>query len=122
MNEQLQKKLIEWMNGLEHAGAKALEFASGEMPELFKEIVAFGVWYNGVLLFIGATLIVGAVASLFFGLKYKDKPDVAAPIWGFSLIQGAVSIIIFAETIKNFILAATAPRLYIIEYISTLIK
>lgn len=100
----------------------AKAFAAAELPELFKEIVAYGVWSNGIYIAIGVVLLITGVICTRKALKLKshDEMDEQMAFAITALVSLVIGIVSVAANISSFIQATVAPRLYLIEYFKEL--
>lgn len=119
MNEEFQKYL---MSILEKTG----EFLSAEVPEIANQILKFSLAENIVWLLFYLISLTG----LYFGLKFifkttKDKYDNELER-GLSCILaffiGSISAISTVDHMVEIFKITIAPKLFLLEYASNLVK
>lgn len=110
MNEAIQIKILHWLENIENA-------ISTEMPLFVQEVAAYGFWSNLVMAFL---LFIAMVFTSYLIYRFSKKAmecdyeifGVPAIICSFLLI---IMMVEFPKKCNEFIKAATAPRLYVIE-------
>lgn len=125
MNNELQSKILEWMNGLEKAGTKAIEFGSGQLPELLQQVVTYGVIKHSTMTLLGAALLVFGVYCVRRGRdEYRSDQYSSGEILYFILatLSFLFGIILMIDNMDKALMAAFAPKLYIVEYLRALVK
>lgn len=103
------KKLIEQLGA-------AKGFVMEQAPDVLKQMVYYGIVSNGFYCFL-ASLVFSI--CLYYGIKTAKKENPAC--LGFFLTS-AVAVFVFAVNIDNLLKASFAPKLYLIQELSKLIK
>ena len=125
MNEKAEQLIIDASEKV-LAYLEATEgFAVEQAPLLAQEIVARGVWWNGLWLFTGYSMfLVLAALSLHHGRETSDW-DGPTPHSVLSIAFGGCAFFAFTvstvRVLPDFVKALVAPRLYIIEQIGGLL-
>ena len=129
MNEEVQQKLIEYLESLESTAKSASDFVITEAPIVAQELVAWTFWENTIwaVICVAAIATIGIIAKVLWGFagsfeKEIDQTGARVMTVALSII---VSVILFAEAIiKSLaaIKACVAPRLIIIEEVTKLIQ
>lgn len=119
----LIRELLEIIKGTKN-------FAIEQAPDVFKQIISYGIIFNAVYLVIGISLLVCAFFSgrkMLSNIKQisysKDtiKEEALVFLFGFicffSFLFGAI---ISVDHLNPFIKATTAPKVYMIDYLMDL--
>ena len=128
MNEQVQQlvtdageKVLAWLDATEG-------FAIEQAPLLAQEIVRFGLWHHGISAVACLGMVLGSF--LFAGLSFTKRPRefLIKHIDGMGymfltllLFPIGVGGFLGSEHVAEFLKAAIAPRLYILEQIGGLL-
>lgn len=103
-------------------------FVQEQMPILAREIVWFGLGIHGLWLSMGIVLLFTSYKTFRRFLPWaKEQEDASGGgSWGILIFSccliGAWGMALIASNCANFLKAALAPRLYLIEYLSDLVK
>lgn len=127
MNEELQKQLAGLIDKASAAGEKAWDFAAKQAPELIQQLLAWKFWeavMAVVALLIGISIAawVARRAAKESEKGWDERNDgwiiagILSAIVGVMMIAGICSLTARAVEIK------IAPKVYLIEYISSLRK
>lgn len=145
MNPELQKQLAEMLAKLMDATQNAATWTSGQIPLLVQEKIAYGRASET------AWMVVFVVGVVGFGLTAKrrvpvwtaaladerdmcrtsnrgydeavvNKTVVTFMIACGSLLAAVLCLVAFLANINNFMLVWFAPRLYIVEWLRTMIQ
>lgn len=120
MNDKLEQ-ILQFL--LESAQA-AQNFSQEQIPLVAQEIVAYGraVETGSAVASIFALSVIGyAFKKTFQWIKKEDAWD-ASPLLALFSIPAIPSILWTFESFDGALMAWFAPRLYLIEYVSNLIK
>lgn len=124
MSEELQKQLAEMLKSLMATAQDATTWAKGEIPLLVKEKIMLGRVEETVYFVV--SLLVGAVI-LYYSLKLwkhswqLTKEDADEPVILANIIGVILSVVVIYPS-HNFFTVWFAPRLYIIEWLTSLVK
>jgi len=128
MNEQLQQRLLQYLNGLESLADKSGDFLGDQIPQIALEIIRFGAAQHIILLVLFASIAIcvevarrRVVGYMISQSKMYDASDMIGP----SACFGIVTIIFIVFSILELLEATkaiVAPRLFLLEYVKTLIK
>ena len=136
ISTELQKQLLDVVEAAKKVGADIYNFAKAQAPELVKEIIQWGIAYNLFWVVMG---IVGGVFLYFIFKKMlayikKNKDAVYdsgdingshAAVFGFCVVLfviGIFTLVSFFGHATPLLKAIFAPRLYLIDYVSEVIK
>lgn len=125
MNEELQLKLVEVLDGISQGVTQAKDFAVDQLPDVAQQYIMFGMVWETVA-FIGSFAILAVLClALFMIIKHRNRLDevlvglgggvlavIAIPIWLF---------VVFAS-LKDMMLVWFAPKLYLLQGIASLVK
>lgn len=128
MNEQLQQKLLQYLNGLESLADKSGDFLGDQIPQIAIEIVKFGAASHIIWAVINMAVVIcieiirRRITSAFASNKKSyDLTDITI-----ANVLSIVPIIMFflfsAIELVEAMKAIVAPRLFLLEYVKTLIK
>lgn len=131
MNKELMEKLTKHadkvLNFVEKAGETSVDFAQEQAPIVISEILAWGLVYNG---FFCCLYLIMFLVSLTIFIKtrkniwYWQEKNPGEPIVLLYLLTFPPIIPSFCLFIQYLIITAkvlTAPRLYLIEQLQTII-
>lgn len=114
MDPELQKSLADLLAYVK----KGADFAVAQAPAVAQEIVAWELWSSVVLVCTGiVTLVTGFLAVR---ATMRNYDNVAAGVFG--IIAFPVGFVMTVVNIYFAVRAIVAPRLVIIEYLTTHIK
>jgi len=115
MNDQVAKKMLEYIDG-------SKDFLLETAPDFFREVAAYGVWYNGIVVVLKIVICVvcwKCVKKLTDNAKkaIDENEDHIATGLVFAIIAfGVIGLCAFADifsSVKEFTMALFAPKLYI---------
>lgn len=125
MNEELQKKLVELINGAQKAGTEAFLFTKEQVPDVIQQLLR---WKFAEALSVAAFCL--ALITLCFwvarwaweaeGKSYMDEGH--AFCFMLSLLTSLISIIFLWVNALTALQIYIAPKVYLLEYAATLIK
>ena len=125
MNDKLEKALIEILETVTTSTGKAVDFLSGEIPEVAEQILNFH-FYESIVMLIGNILLffVGvSVPFVVYKLIKNNEGEMFFMVFTlFDLIILIPSSINIMKSVLKIIKISVAPKLYLIEYVSALIK
>jgi hypothetical protein len=127
MQMNWEERLSRWADKLEVAGDKTVDFASAEIPEYLRELLAWEFWLN---LSIGSLLLLVLVLGLYLARKgyYAGKKSGfdEPGLWTIGIIFGMVSVLACGPLSIVHLGAAAkvkvAPRVVIVEKIQGLAR
>lgn len=134
MNPELQKELALWLSSIRETGQLATGFVLEQAPLVVREKVIYGRVWSSLLLVVAVVCVVVAVrfsrrgwARYLNGVGNKAGHDVwlEVPGAGQAVIGGVVAFFLCAAALESARIATMAwfaPRLYILEWISDLLK
>lgn len=121
INKELAKQFLDLLTGTK-------EFILTQAPEVIQQLLHYKtIMYIYGMVIYAIVWILGLGIIPYFGSK-KNRKDYGwdSDTWswfGFSwAITLTISIPLFVEIIPDFILINTAPKVYLIEYLTKLIK
>lgn len=121
MNEEIKTEALASINQLIsyiQTGAKqAGDFVVEQTPLLVQEILTYNGIISGGLSLLGVVLFIVGVIVVFKS-KWDEPRLTNIPF----VILAVISQVVFWENIGTFLKITFAPRLYLIEYVSELIK
>lgn len=116
MKEQLQSKLVEVLTGLQTAVGKASDFAIDQLPDVAMQYIKFATVMHGAIfsIFAIATVLLVAVA-----IKAKNNFDDICVGFAFASV---ITLIISCYNLYYLLLVTIAPKVFLIQEISRMIK
>jgi len=115
IDESVSKKMFEYLDG-------SKDFLLETAPDFFREVAAYGVWYNGTVIVLKLIIILLCWKFILKcgdeGKKSIDKDDDAmASFCAVGIIfLGVIGLCVFGDifsSVKQFTMALFAPKLYI---------
>ena len=126
MNEQLSGALVDVIKAGKDGVVNLALFAQQQAPDLAKQIISWGLWSNLFEVFIELFSMFAVLKAYQWALsKIKDdKYESENPLyWIIFIIGGIFAIIMFIcffNSSEAFVKCLVAPKLYLIEYVKTL--
>ena len=124
MNEKIENNIEQILNYIHNGIKNAGDFVVEQTPLLVQEILTYNLIFHGSLVGIGIFIAVMLISlTLYFWPKinWKDVDQVMILMFG-NLFGWATSIVLILINVFTVIKIIFAPRLYLIEYVSDLIK
>lgn len=119
MDPKLQQVVADYIQTLLAYTKQGIDFAKDQIPLVITEKLHFALAWNIVWLVAGIVIIVFGYALFRKAVKY-DEWD--TPLSLFALIIPAIGVGIFFSNLYYILMILLAPRLYIIEWITSLIR
>jgi hypothetical protein len=125
MNPTLEPYIKKLLDGGMKTAEDVASFIEKQTPELGREIITWGAVSESVWPILGLLVI---ALSVYLHKKLNKKPlyydnEYGGPPWALVVFcLGLAGTTIFSLTIMNGLYPIIAPRLYILEKISVLIK
>jgi len=120
LDEQLQKAMVEVLTKAIESTDKAAHFLASELPDVAQEVLKYYFVYSFFWCFVGGIVILIPIAMLYVNYKNEWKKGgmvVLNIVVG--IIGGTMGMIIISENL-DWLKIWLAPKLYIIEYVSSL--
>ena len=121
MDEQLKKLLLDaaqkGINGVE----QTIDWVATQAPDLLEQLVMYNLIQSGIYLLI---CVIGIFVAYKMIVKSREKdPEWPEPIFMFvGMLVAIFSILAFICNISTFIKCLVAPKLFIFEYLSSLLN
>lgn len=117
MDEQLKKMLLDaaqkGINGVE----QTIDWIGQQAPELLQQLVIYNMIESGLYILLS---ILGAVVVIKYVKKVWEIDEFMGVL--FLIIGGVISLCGFFSNVSTFIKCISAPKLFIFEYLSSLLK
>lgn len=117
MDEQLKKMLLDaaqkGINGIE----QTVDWIGQQAPELLNQLVMYNMIESGLYTLLS---ISGAIVVVKYVKKVFELDEFMGIL--FLVIGGVVSLFGFFFNVSTFIKCLVAPKLFIFEYLSSLLK
>ena len=124
MNEQLSGALVDVIKAGKDGVVNIALFAQQQAPDLAKQIISWGLWSNLFEVGVEVITIFVCLKMMLWALKQKgdsiDNP-LAFVTKLASIILFCVMFICFFDSGEGFVKCLVAPKLYLIEYVKSLI-
>jgi hypothetical protein len=122
MNDELQRQLAEFLKFLLAQAQDATTWAKTQIPPLIEDKIRFGrVWHS-----IVALVCLGLASQLWRFVRHAWRQIPDDDDWTLGLVAGAFGVAVavgFAlDALRDAVLAWTAPRLYVVEWLVALTK
>jgi hypothetical protein len=125
MSNELDELMVQIINQVKNTG----DFVIEQMPDVVQQILTYQYYSTLCFLIFGIVLLLISLFS-FYKVRQLDKkslgnPDVIPYIIAFLMIgimSGLVGIFNVCDNIDPLIKLTFAPKIYLIEYASRLIK
>lgn len=121
MKEELQKKLIELIDGSVGLGKKGLEAFIEKFPDVFAGYIHFIVAYKGALISLGLVVIAAALLGTFckkerWGINDECNYNEEKTMFRYSAVIGlfVVGFMILGHNTKDFFHAMLSPVTYVL--------
>ena len=124
MNEKIENNIEEILNYIHNGIKNAGDFVVEQTPLLIQEILTYNLIFHGSLVGVGVFIIFVAICfSLYFIRKIDWKDDNhVIPFVIFNAFVWFVSLCLVFKNIFVVVKIYFAPRIYLLEYVSDLIK
>lgn len=121
MNEQLNATLTEILKGTQNAVIQGAAFLQAQVPELVKEVLAWG-FYSNLFILIGCLIVI--FTSIFIAYKFRNFiiDATAGAVFIIPLFICTFLMLFVFDSASTLIKVQVAPRLYLIDYVKTIIK
>ena len=120
MTKELNEALVAIINTTLKATETAVNFLSSELPDVVTQLILFNTVWNWFLVIAAITIMI--LSTIGIRVNVKSNSDWSGPLVALSCVAFVVGLITLLENIKNTILITIAPKIWLIEYASTLIK
>ena len=124
MNEQLSGALVDVIKAGKDGVVNIALFAQQQAPDLAKQIISWGLWSNLFEVGVEVITIFVCLKMMLWALKQKgdsiDNP-LAFVTKLASIILFCIMFISFFNSGEGLVKCLVAPKLYLIEYVKTLI-
>jgi hypothetical protein len=127
MENDLKAKLAEILTGIADNVGQLKDFAVEQLPDVAQQYIVYGRVLETAVFLIVCTLNIVMIKICIWGAKQiRTKGDNSGPLEVMSLILGGFAslfliTILFCQ-IKPFLMVWLAPKIYLIQGISSLIK
>lgn len=125
MNPDLQKQLAEMLAKLTDATTGAATWAQTQVGPLVQEKIAFGrAWETtSLLMAIALAVFLGYLCKRSWQkAKDDDYDNPCWPIAGVMTLLGVLGMFFgIADTLQSFLMVWFAPRLYIVEWLKSMV-
>lgn len=129
MNDELNKLMIEIIDQVKNTG----DFVVEQMPDVISQLLVYQYYSNLFYLILGTVLMIIS-STLFYKIKVlteecdknnydHDMVGLYVLIGGLSgIVFGAIGVVNFFSAVDPLLKLTFAPKIYLIEYASRLIK
>ena len=122
MTKELELALSQIIDKSLMAVDTATVFLSNQLPDVLSQLLLFHLVWNWSCVVCGATTV---AISVYYAIKFFKAADVTNLYGAYAALMFCpimVGFIIFAEHTRTAILITLAPKIWLMEYASTLIK
>lgn len=125
MNENLQLALTEIINKAISGIDTSVEFMKAELPDVITQLLTWYAVYNGAVALASLLVIIAIITGWIKVFKWMKKDD-SYMEFEVIFVLGVFSLMIIMFAIFSFNLEwlqiLIAPKIWLIEYASTLVK
>jgi hypothetical protein len=129
MKEAIQTKILEQLGDVAELGKqgimKAVEVMQEQCPLLVEELLKWHMTVSLILFVVGVVILVTYAASIKKIYTALDKKCCSADTVGWTSVTSIVSLVIgigLVTTNLTWLKIWIAPRLFLLEYVSELVK
>jgi lysylphosphatidylglycerol synthetase-like protein (DUF2156 family) len=125
MDENLQPYVKKLLDGGMKTAEEVAKFIETQTPELGKEVIAWGAVSESVAPLMGLIIICSCIYAHVKCREtewYNPKKSYEPPVILFNIVAFILGNMVFWSSIMDVFYPIFAPRLYILEKISQLIK
>lgn len=125
MNETIEPYVKKLLDGGMKTAEDVAKFIETQTPELGKELIMWGSVSELVAPLTGVAIL---IASIWLHLKYRKDEDYNngnhrnPPAFPFVVASGLIGLFMFMFEFMDVLYPIVAPRLYILEKISSFVK
>lgn len=113
----LEQTLVDTINSTKEGITQGIDFASKQIPDVIEQLLKWKMVEASVYMVGGVILILTAIYVYRKFLKESDGAIVVL-----SLPLGVGGIVCFTKNILTILQITVAPKIYLIEYVSHLVK
>ena len=123
MNTLIENKLVEILDLAE----KGVLWTGDQLPDLAKEIVQYGIWFNAIGLTISLIVLVLSLVGIGAGIYLENQSRYASRLYCtltiLGMVFGVITLIylIGSDCVPNLIMALITPKLYLLEQLKGLL-
>ena len=140
MNEQIQEYLLKTLDGIDKGIENTVGFLSAEIPLYVQELL---LWYGVKSFIVSVLCVIGMCVLTYFTIKYSgkgktdgrydgrflhetlthdDRGNIGPQSLATSAVYLVVMLLLFVGTSLDWLQIWIAPRVWLLEYASTLVK
>ena len=118
----IEQELIGLAHSAIAAGKNAADFVMEQAPQLAREVITYNMALHGAYLGGGLICFMAIALVWWVSREVKDKDD-KAMIRGFtSVVLALIGGGVWVDHLSPFLKAWLAPRMFLLEYITELLK
>jgi uncharacterized membrane protein len=121
MNETLQKSVAAIIDKGLSSLDTAVSFLSAEIPDLIRQILLWHMTRAGVVALISAAFMYAYYRLIKHAIK-NDVIDDVSPLLVIGAVTSIIAFICLIASLMDVLQIAIAPKLYLIEYATSLYK
>lgn len=125
-SDNLETRVVDHLDSLVEFIGKGTDFALDQAPEVFNEVVAFGIASHSIYAFLSMIMVTVLVYVYIMLWKFSEdsiEPGFDRGFWACVMaVPSTILILMFTDHLVNAVKAAVAPRLYVMEYIADMVN
>jgi hypothetical protein len=122
MNEEINAKLLQYLEKTETTLESIVDFSSDQVPEIIEQLIMFNLVMSGAYVSLGILLLLAIFPVCKIANSFDDK-DLCSMFKSVgSGCLGTISMIMICSEMSTLIKCWIAPKLFVLEYIANLIK
>lgn len=122
MNDQLQGQIAQILAQILESVSEVKDFSVAQLPGIAQEYVNYGIWSRG---FYVASCLAIIVFSVWFFRKvfaFEHRQGEYTPTLAIPAMMGFFAFLFFVDNIQNLILVLTAPKVWFILELKSLLN
>lgn len=110
------------------ATSTAIDFVTGQLPEIVRQYLQFQLYWNIFIVSVSLLVILAFLLNIKRIHKYdstlniKDQGGVLFAFWGIFVLTSLLTLPMIVLSIKEILMISLAPKVYIIQWASSLVK
>jgi hypothetical protein len=118
----VQAELTQWLHTLRTGVETGAAFAGEQIPLIIQEKIAYERAYLSIVSGVLWTVTITGLSVMVYGWRRRSVCDPFGYMLGGGVGAGFTALIFFIDFCRPLIQVWTAPRLYIVEWLASLVK
>lgn len=122
MNDELQKKLVEYLGSVERMANDAILVGKEEIPQYLRELIKWEIVSHGMWAVLCFAIVPACLPVIYWAWKNKDEICDVIPLAMFPGVGAIVAICIGVGHVEASAKAYFAPRVLLVEKLSSMVR